>query len=602
MDARRMGLGLAAGAGIAAVAWLLLPSGAERDLTGRMPAPSVCAEESIPRFDVPVRSSGEPQPVPIADVAAETDATTDVARDPATESARAQLELEIVFASGTAARGVPVVLAWGEDVLAHGVTNRVGRLSLDGSDAAATLYIGGTGDSVQSQTLESPRGPRRVTLPDGETISGVLTVKGSSPGEACVALTLRKVERGAVRPLPRSVWEALQADEGAWGEQYGDNSQRVSGDGAFQFSGLAAGEAYLILLPDSYFTADRRRELAVTAPASSLQVDLIEAPAVRGRAVSGGSMLPIPSCSVRCSAVWDTEKPKYYMEPAETAPRSGKEGPLHVRLSGFSPDLRADDEGRFRIPLAQPVTSITLDLLDTETLSRAQLAVGGLDDVIGRDVGDIILSAARVVRFRVTDQGSAPVVGALAIDAGELAQRSQPTGADGVGELRGVSQGKAVIEFTAAGFESKWMTLEGDGDELLDVTLARCASLEIQVSMRAGPLPKGLQLRLAADEQVFTGDEPFGPERIRNELGASRWLNMSTRTVDAGDIHTAAGDISYMLSDNGVVSISCLRPNATMTLEVVDEKGAALSAQERVTLSEGESRRIELWVKGGEAR
>ena len=205
---------------------------------------------------------------------------------------------------------------------------------------------------------------------------------------------------------------------------------------------------------------------------------------------------------------------------------------------------------------------------------------------------------ARAVRFRAVDSGSAPIAGALAIAQGERQLRSAPTGSDGLGELVGVPEGDVDLTFFAPGFDAERRTVTGRDDVLLDVQLSACAQLVVQVSS-AGGLPEGLLLQLAADGQAFTGDEEFGPEMLRRELGSSHWSEMSVSTREDGAVTVLSGEIRFPVPPDGLVQISCLRPGTTLRLSLMGPEGTRGPAEQSLVLASGETRRIELQLAAG---
>ncbi len=497
----------------------------------------------------------------------------------------ATLQLEIVHANGDPAAGAPVVIAQDETILAHGVTAHDGRLAVAAPDRDATLFVAGISRSVHTEPIAAGAGHRRIVLPEGVAISGRVTLLGAPPGPRVLGLQIRAVA-GSRDKVESAILAALTPPVGDWGRRTGPLTQRVTGDGAFTFSGFGPGEDVVLLPPSGCQLLDGRRQLDLVAPASGVSVDLMPLPEVRGRAVWADTLLPDPGCRVRYRLV---DRPRL--------PSGGAPG-AHAASGSVSSFMTADDEGRFAIPLGGPMLAVTLWLADPEGRGLADVALDGTGIESGLDLGDVLLRPARTVTFRVRDAASQPIEGAFATATRGEELRSPRTGKEGTSEMRGLPAAPVEFTFWAASCETVRATAFGVSDEHLEVTLERCATLEVRVVPISGELPPHLQLCFAANSQAFTGVDEFGPEDTRTEIDKSMPSEIWSDNDGSTSPPTVNGKVFYDVPADGVIRISCLRPAVALTLSVTDAARATVWGEQVITLGRGEARTIDAPVFG----
>jgi len=544
----------------------------------------------------PIEARPEPAGADAAGVAAGT-----VATPPS-----GPLELEIVHASGAAAAGACIAIARDELVLSSGLTDRDGRVRVAALDAPATLYVGGPLPATHVQPLEPGPGPRRIALPDGAEVSGWVTVQGQRLGDRVVGLridTLR-TRRDADQDLPQSVMKALSGPIGAWGVHRNWLMQSVTGDGAFRFSGLTDGETAWCLIPQGFTLADGTERLELTAPRADVLIDLLQLPTIRGRAVWLATGEPVAHCRARYAYGLAAPRPPSQASAKRSAATSQPARPTMIHTF-----IDADSEGRFAIPVGTSglsYASFDLWLIDPDGQGSASRS---LDDAAiaeavahGKDLGDIALRPARTVTFRVRDALGAPIEKAFATAERsdvERETRSPPTDAEGRSELRGLPAEPVALTFWSTHCDSLVVMAQGPADEHLEVTLERCASLEITVRPTSGTLPSDLIFSLAADQQAFTGvDDEFGPEFTRFAMEPTAGMSIESRSDSSTTPPTVSGKITYEIPSTGTISISCLRPAVPLRVSVLDADGRAVWGEEIITLARGESRALDITVPG----
>jgi hypothetical protein len=269
-------------------------------------------------------------------------------------------------------------------------------------------------------------------------------------------------------------------------------------------------------------------------------------------------------------------------------------------LSSF---IDADDEGRFAIPVwERAYLSFTLWLADPDGKGLTSLALddASLAEVAthGKDLGDVALRPARTVTFRVRDPLGAPIAGVFATAQRGEELQSKKTDADGRSELRGLPSEPIELTFWATHRDSLKVMAKGPTDEHLEVTLERCASLEVTVRPTSGSLPTSLQFVLAASQQAFTGADEFGPEDTRYEIEPIGNISIESQIDSSTTPPSVGGKVTYGIPSDGTLSISCLRPAVPLTISVVDASGKIVWGEEIVTLARGEARTIEAPVPG----
>ena len=598
MTARRARLVLAGVVLIALAAWLgggLARSPAEpRDAASNAIAARADDGDAEPRV-IPAPTPARPL-TSGADVA---DATGDGAGDAAGTAAPASrpieagevVQLEVTYESGLPASNVSLVIALGEKVLATGLTDSEGRAALAAPEHPSVLYVNGA--TLSSHPLPAGPGVRRITLPDTAAISGRVTLRGEPPGNAVVPLALNFVPTPVMDTpgIPPVVIEKLGTTVRLGGcVRAPRETRRVSGDGTFTVAGFRAGDVIDIPAPRGYQLADGSAQLEVTAPQSGLQVDLVPLPALRGRAVWADTVQPVPGCQVRYILDFDLSALPLLAELKKKA-----------RPSHTSNLTKADGEGRFEIPLPQPLRSGSLWLTDPASTGTARFVIedaGDVDREDGRDLGDIALRRSRTVTFRIRDARGAPLPEAFATATWGEEVVSPRVDADGRAALRGLPAEPVDLTFWASHCDAVTVTARGPGDEHLDVTLERCASLEISVRLTSGTEMPWVKFAVAAAQQPFTGSEDFGPESRRTTMDQSGNMGRTYRRDDSTDPPTFSGTVEYDIPPSGTLSISCLEPTVPLTVSLVDGKGAVLWGEQVITLARGEQRAIEIFIEG----
>jgi hypothetical protein len=563
-------------------------------------ARGVVARPAATPTEAPVIPPAAPARLVPASISASPPTAGDVRAGAAAETQQAAaedlrtLELELVYESGIPASRVPCVVAQGWEVLASGFSDETGRKLSPKLNQRATLYV--NAPPVFRTSLEPGSGPRRIVVPDSARVSGWVTIQGQPPGDREVSLSVLK--QAAPVPgnskIPPDVARLLAFPIIESARSTAQDYRTVSGDGAFAFGGFRDGELVRFWAKGTHGLRNFRLASGgnsthkITAPASDLRFDLVPLPVVHGRAVWLDTGEPVPDCSVRYRLQFDRSQPAAGEPvPPGTAP---------LVKNGFA---RSDDGGHFGLYVSdEDATCLSLEvsLLDAEHEGFGHLLLDGarVAEVTtrGLELGDIALRRARTVTFRVRDETGASMPGVFATAKHTEELRSAATDADGRAEMR-LPPEPVEISFWAARRETGKVMANGSGDDHLEVTLVRCASLEVTVMPPEAFLAHGrLRFVLDSPKPAFTGNPGFGPEPTRSSLDGADQQSIEVTDADPTQPLRLSGRVTYDLPI-GSQLISCLRPGVPLTVSIIDDRGEPVWGPQVITLDVGEARTIE---------
>jgi hypothetical protein len=510
------------------------------------------------------------------------------------------LLLSVRHAEGAPAAGVGLVLARANRVLSAARTDADGRARLDGVVGEADLWLGGVLPAPHREILGSAGGQLEIVLPAGAFVDGRVTVDGRPPEQPVpLALGSLSMERSAGSErsagnepmqawvpqagqptVPWPVRAALRVVVPGLGSSRLENAQLTGPGGSFRFSGLPAGWNASFLIPEAYrFEADQvgaTRPTAI-APASGVLVPLSAVARVTGRVVGPGGEPAVPGAHVRFT--------------------------LSSGASTVVETLEAGADGRFAIPLTRvPVTLLQLRLRDPDWTASLERTFTEVDAAWGAELGDLELLPVRRVAFVARDVDGRPVPGAVAVADDQSGAKSEPSNAQGEGELRGLAAETHAMVLWAHRYRPTEVALPEDLTRPLTVVLARAASLDVLVLMPDGSPARNVLVHVATEQALFERPEHLQaggvsvlPEATAFAVGTSRPAGASFRS-DTDSLTVVVGSMSFAPDGDGRVSLSALRADTPFTLSVQDASGAVVWGPQTLRVAQGELReqRVEL--------
>ena len=233
-------------------------------------------------------------------------------------------------------------------------------------------------------------------------------------------------------------------------------------------------------LEDGRLTLDRTR--------GDLLLELTALPALRGRVIDAVSRLPLAGVDVDCNVTF---------QDGRTSPSMNysceEDGSFHVPLRSSDPEPLWSGSGPWP-------TFRTIWLTLRRGGRSASFQFDGSDLESPGDVGTLEMAPGRSLSFVVLDQGGRPIEGATAY-AGDY---SEPTNADGEGQLHEVGSEVQEVSFGARGFGVIRRSLPRSLEEPLEVELPAANILTIQVASKHS-LPDTLEMILSSDPGLFPG-------------------------------------------------------------------------------------------------
>lgn len=529
--------------------------------------------------DVAPRSErrDEPQDIPAFTAPHEAEApqaVEAVASAPAAASLAAEdvssLELVIRHADGVPAARCRVALvtgaevAWsafaGDDGVAHGV-----RI-----EGAAVAWVAGATLLPAQFPLADGHGRHELVLPAGEIIEGRVEFEGGPPPEP-VPLGLAPID---VDSVPWTVRRALFPNVMGFATPSLDDSLgSLLGDGgSFRFSGLTAGWEGRFEVPYTYF-ADGEHDLDARAPEHGRVLKLHRVPHVRFRVVSPGERSPVPFATA-------------------TAMVSGNN-------NSSSTSMRCDAEGRADVAMQRwgQTLAVWIEASNPEGTARTTQKFELKDSSKDVDLGDIELVARWTVPFRVTELDGTPIAGAVAETNCGDRLRSEPTTADGSGQLVGVPPGCAEILVAAARHALAHVPLPAAlPAQPIEVKLARSNWLTLHVASAADSPLTGLRLQMQSPQRMSKGEAAI--DFLADALQLGLKVGNGSMSFGREDRTQADGTVlrtwrhGWRLRGAGEFELGSVEPGLPVELQILDcARGPVWAAS--VVLGPTEERRLE---------
>jgi len=482
-------------------------------------------------------------------------------------------------ADGAPLAGARVVLCAAGEVLASGVTDDAGELATgEDREGSGKLLVLARGSAPRAPEVSMERGRHEVVLERGAAVAGRILVNGAPPSERIPLVLLSHKSLFSIEEELGLAWDALDAPPNP-GRTI---RMRAEIDGSFRFQRLSGDWEGELVLPVDYPLADPSlaasayspNRVELDAPEEDLRIETTKRLALTGRIVELPAREPTPVAGA-------VVLPQLQYSPEPPA-------------SVLAWQVRADDEGRFRIALASP------------SVFGGELSIGGADGTYVReialeprevaedwDLGDLALAdpeAQRSVALVVLDADARPVAGAIAA-SGPAAPISAPTDGAGRATLRGVVPGVSTIAVYAAGYEVARVALPaadppGRPAAELEVVLRRGTLLEIRFLQPDGePAPK-LVARLSAARHPYRDEE-----RPRSYPAYTR-AGCSFYEV----VPLAGGEVAVRVHAlrEGRVTLNDLEPHLPLRLRVEGSLGSTIQEQDIAPLAPEEHRAIEV--------
>jgi hypothetical protein len=529
------------------------------------PAPVSATPEADP-VAVPSAPS-EPAIVPLAQEERADNAAGDdaFAGDLATEP---ELHVTVAHAGGSPASGAGVVSAVGEDVLDAQLTDAQGVARLLGSDGPLDLYVGGATLAPQRFPVEVGRGDHLLELPRGALLGGIVLVDGRTP-ESPVGLTLVSIDEDPVWEAPSAVRKRLRLVECSWGSDIGQDTTA----GRFLFSGLPEDWSGYIEFPAA-LRLERgfaSHEFFVKRPATDVVLRLIHAGAVIGRVLD-------PAVGA------ESPKPSPYAKLMTIATRSG---------NSFAVGITAGADGDFCLPLqGDEAFSVELQIQNVAEDGRLVVRQEGLDPLLEHDLGDLLLLPTRRAEFIARDEAGRPIEGAVAVALDTMGARSEPTAANGRGELSSIMADTGAMRVHALGYDPTDVALPAAPPGApIEVRLRAAAQVELHLLTAEGRPSGKVLVEYRAQEPVFGAGGHGGVDAMQTTLGAT--MPHLNGVGEGGEVYGRAWS-----DERGHCLFTRLRPGVPFTIRVVDATGAELRAPEQLVLAPVERRVLEWALRG----
>ena len=446
-------------------------------------------------------------------------------------------------------------------------TGDEGQFPLPTPEDDGWLAVASPGTLPQIFPLRADRVPKRFRLRATPAASLVVDVDGQIPTPSLTLvftpllttfLNLSRLSEAEARSL-----YSLSPRFGSW-------EVRTDKNGRIAVGRLLAKESFRIEIPAGLGlkNALQKSFLDITLiPSDAATLHLTTRPHLRGRLLQVGSLSPVVGAQVSVTMPTDDDKS------------------VRIRFSAES-----DDAGRFDIELgASAAQQVALEFGPGAEAEPLPLA-GPFEGV--RDLGDLLVKGARHVELRVVDADGNPVPGARAIseDNGSL---SPPSDEQGRIAWPGCPVAARRVQVAALGFAPSWVSLRDD-ETPIKVRLAASNRLRVLVTDdQHRPIP-GLKTRLEFSTLPFL----YGSEGYPSTL-CSHLMGFPPLQPANG---TAYDNIRRKTAENGRVEWSWLRPDAQVTVTILDALKRVIASKGPITLGPVESRDLLFELKPDHAR
>ena len=476
-------------------------------------------------------------------------------------------EVELLDSARTPVPGAVVVCFQGEKIVGESLSGASGVASLKATDGDVEIAVSTPGRVPFRHRFAGANRRETVVLPDAAKVSGRVLIEGQVPTDAVL---LRLHSKGALlreADLPPAVWKRRGLPPGGLESL----ESRTDRGGEIRFRGLRFDWRGMIESPGEYFfnqapgeNGRLQAKLPLDRPSTGLTLDLKKFMTVRGRVLSAESGDPVAGAKVIRSLRRESGRPgpRYRtQDTAHSAISADSEGDFRVSIWSFDPDL------------------VTLDFAwpDGEVVHTIDLRTEGLRPDV--DLGEIRISPAGRLSLIVRDAESNPIPEGGIFPTGNPRRLGGKSGPDGAMEIAVPAR---TEEWTVAapGFWPKALTLSGEQQGSVDVTLVRANALRIEIVSPDGrPLEaEGLALWLKSAHDLFASIS-----RMPRELNLLRASSSSS-----GGKSGAPFRWSFSVRRPGRIDLPCIQPHAAFALQLVDRIGAPIEEREGLTLDAAE--------------
>jgi len=483
------------------------------------------------------------------------------------------VELLLLDSRGDAVERARWVAFRGDEVLADGTTEADGaarvRVDPTASDGTDPFELAATcqGFAPVRAVAQAEPGTRVIALGGGLSLTGIARIDGTAPG-APLALRLSGDEpfwSAAELPAPAATVLLRRPRDVSMLTTATDD------EGAFRFEGLLPGwkgelawSRVVLANPppvEQPWMTPRSRSIDVAVPSDRIVLDLLSPLELVGRVVD--------------PAGEPVERPMINASWTDGAMSWGTDGAF-----------AADGTFRFEFEHGMP-ERVELEVGDATGGARARHVVAIPSGVRSHDAGDLAISAARSVAFRVIAASGQPIEGATvegrpkAVDASWKPARSDE---DGRGAIS-VPPLATELRVVALGFEAASVPLppasaaEDESTPPVEIVLASAPTLVVQLPPDAG----GLLVSL-----LFDDEPPFWTD------GAPSWTAQVGPGVATYVRKSAGGSARYATGEDGRAIFAGLRPGLPLRVAASDAYDNLVGEREVAPLLPGERRTIEL--------
>ncbi len=460
-----------------------------------------------------------------------------------------RLRILIAAEDGTLIANAQVVLFSEQRFLDLAVSDAQGRVRFAANSFGGEVAVLAPGYPLLRQAIELVAGLRRITLPEGEQLSGLIDVDGSTPREPIDLLWLADFKPfAAIEQLPASVRELLRDRL----KLQGCPQATTDAQGAFAFHGLEHGASGNLGWDGPYWivdesTASERRNLHLSTPERNLRLHFREGLELRLRVVDS-SAVPVPRAKVELVTV--------------TKGEVGNDTSRAMKV--------ADDEGRARFAIQRNLPNllqVVVALPDGGGSTSHIIQLPGTARGAW-DVGDLAIQPTRALAVRVENSEGQPVESASVMPLPSV------TGLDGVNTD---ANGKCQL---ALALDVKKIAVHAKGYDLVQVA----------APPNIGELLVVLEIQ-SQIEFVIAGFD--GTERDLSVV-ISGVPPLLART--APDDRADNGRASLGVKAPGRCLTPALTPNNPLHAQLRYRSGHVLATAEIPGLAVGEHRRVELMV------
>ncbi len=515
-------------------------SSGARDLleTGKQSASTRSLKSTIPGTapTPPVESPAASARVPIVGESA-----------PFASQNEAALQLVIAAADGSPSADAHVVLFREQALLESGVSDAAGSVHFAANSGPGEIAVLAPGYPLLLQTIELAAGLRRITLPEGEELYGLIDVDGSAPREAIDLLWFADFKPFAViEQLPASVRDLLRGKL----KLQGCPQATTDAQGAFAFHGLDRGASGSLGWEGPYWSVDEskgteQRNIHLPAPVRNLRLHFSEGLELRLRVVDS-SAAPAPRAKVELITL---SKGKTSNETSRAMKAADEEGRARFALQRKLPDL-------LQVVVAFPGGGgSTSHIIPLPGITRGVW-----------DVGDLAIQPTRALSVRVEDSEG------HAVESASVMPLPSVTGLDGViTDANGKCQLALALDVLkiavlADGYDLTQVPAPIERSELVVVLKSKC-QLEFAVSGFRG-VARDLHVVISGVPPLFENNAQPGPADRR--------------------------EVRISFDKNGRYIASGLTANNPLHAELRYRSGHVLASAEISALAVGEHRRVDM--------